>query len=875
MNPEDWSRIKQVFSAALALPAGERDAYVRAASTDRPGLREAVDELLRAHYGASQSFLEPGSVLLSAPWLFREGDCVAQRFTVVRRIARGAMGEVYQVRDERLRQSVALKAIRSERIGDADSAERFRREVLVTRDIGHPCVCKVFDLVEHTIAGRPGLPDGTVVPCLTMQLLEGESLEEWMAGRRPIAPEDALPLIAQIGEALQALHDAGVVHRDLKPSNVMITPTPDGPRAVLTDFGLARPLKTDLFETQVRVQGGAPFFMAPELFESQRPSRASDMYAFGLLIDEMVTDRRAFATDSLHGLLLQKLGDGPERPSRRSKDLPRAWEQVILRCVSRDPRDRPASARGVCAALVDDATGRRELLAPSFGARASKRFRYATAAATVVVGSALMVPMSDLPTTPVFIYPFQNFTGRPDLDYLGVGSAVELGRRITRLPGLRVFRIKESEASAVPREGALTLTGHIQGPPSALRVTVELKDAANGALLWSQNIDGRADRTLQLEEQLGAAAAGELLRLGSDRQTAPIAWTSGLFRRVFAMPSLPAIGTANNEAYQAYVRAGVLFEDRTRDGAAAAVDLLKGAVAQDPNFAVAYALLADVQGTLMDSRTGSHLPYIEEAERYAVQAVALQPELADGHLALAAVRQAQRRWSDAQVSYLRALELFGGSARANRWYGGLLLQLGQTDAALELYRRSIAIDPYDYAGQSAYGHALFNAGRVFEAVAHLEWLIGQKDLEPAHALLGQAYAYLGRVVPAERDAYLRKALAQADILRRREAARPKASSTPQADLVGALAWSHQDAVEQAAPFVERLTKGRATNDVSVGTLARVYAAQGDVPRAMAALREGEAELDRELFYLKVSPHYARIRDDPAFRALVERMRFPK
>ena len=111
-----------------------------------------------------QSFLEPGSVVLSAPWLLREGDSVARRFTVVRRIARGAMGEVYQVHDERLRQAVALKAIRPELIGDADAAERFRREVLVTRNIGHPCLCKVFDLVEHQISGRAGVPDGTIVP---------------------------------------------------------------------------------------------------------------------------------------------------------------------------------------------------------------------------------------------------------------------------------------------------------------------------------------------------------------------------------------------------------------------------------------------------------------------------------------------------------------------------------------------------------------------------------------------------------------------------------------------------------------------------------------------------------------------------------------
>ena len=208
MNPEDWNQIKQVFSAALALPPAERDAYVRGAAVDQPGLSDAVAELLRAHYGASQSFLEPGSVMLSAPWLLRDGDSVARRFTVIRRIARGAMGEVYQASDERLRQAVALKAIRPELIGDADAAERFRREVLVTRNIGHACLCKVFDLVEHQISGRAGVPDGTVVPCLTMQLLEGESLEQWLSGRRPITPAEALPLITQIGDALQTLHDA-------------------------------------------------------------------------------------------------------------------------------------------------------------------------------------------------------------------------------------------------------------------------------------------------------------------------------------------------------------------------------------------------------------------------------------------------------------------------------------------------------------------------------------------------------------------------------------------------------------------------------------------------------------------------------------------
>ena len=501
MNPEDWNQIKQVFSAALALPPAERDAYVRGAAVDRPGLGDAVAELLRAHYGASQSFLEPGSVMLSAPWLLRDGDSVARRFTVIRRIARGAMGEVYQVHDERLRQAVALKAIRPELIGDADAAERFRREVLVTRNIGHPCLCKVFDLVEHQISGRAGVPDGTIVPCLTMQLLEGESLEQWLSGRRPITPAEALPLITQIGDALQTLHDAGVVHRDLKPSNVMMVTTPDGPRAVLTDFGLARPLKADLFETKARVQGGAPFFMAPELFQAKRPSRASDMYAFGLLIDEMVTTRRAFAADSLQGLLLQKLGDGPEAPSLRSTAMPREWEQTILRCVARDPRDRPASPRAVCASLVGGVGGRRRLLAPTLASRVSRRFRYATAAATAVVGCAVLVPINASPGNSVFIRPFANLTGQADLQYLAIGTASELGRRLTRLPNLRVYTGDVPAAGL--REGTLTLGGHIQQVDAILRVTVELTDAATKTLLWSNNIDGRKDRALQMEEQLG------------------------------------------------------------------------------------------------------------------------------------------------------------------------------------------------------------------------------------------------------------------------------------------------------------------------------------------------------------------------------------
>ena len=161
-----------------------------------------------------------------------------------------------------------------------------------------------------------------------MQLLEGETLEAWLQAHRPLSIAIALPLVQQITSALSALHEAGVVHRDLKPSNVMLVAAGGQHRAVLMDFGLAKPLDEGLFQSRTVAGGGAPYFMAPELFEPHgAPGRASNIYALGLVIDEMVTATRAFPSESLHALMLQKLGDGPLAPGQRAPDLPGAWER--------------------------------------------------------------------------------------------------------------------------------------------------------------------------------------------------------------------------------------------------------------------------------------------------------------------------------------------------------------------------------------------------------------------------------------------------------------------------------------------------------------------------------------------------------------------
>jgi len=892
MTPDDWERIKHVFSGALSVPADVREVYVLEACGGRADLRDAVTNLLAAHNEASNTFLEPAGILFDAPWLFRGGDRVAGRFTVIRTIARGAMGEVYEAHDDRLRLRVALKALRPQLVGDPQTAERFRREVLVTRDIAHDGLCRIFDLIEHPIGPGTGLPDGTLVPCLTMQLLEGQSLEDYLKARRPLRPAEAFPLLMQIAEALDMLHDHGIVHRDLKPSNVMLVLRGHERRAVLTDFGLAKPLDESLFETQSSVQGGAPFFMAPELFKGERPSLASDVYAFGLLIDELVTKRRAFSADSLHGLMLQKLQEGPARPSERSDGLPRSWDHAILRCLATDPKERFQRATDVCLALDPTRSTTRDWRPDWLRAVGRSRgwaiarargLKYAAIAGAGAVGvaAALAVTSPDPPgVQSVIVLPFDNLTGDKAIDYLAVGTAGELGRRLSRVPGFLVHAARDASAPFDPAlKAAYSLRGHVQQPGDTLRITVMLTDETRGALIWSNNYEGSRERALQLEDTLADEAAAALGR-------ATVRVREGTMAALFSLvpflrsaaPQVPGGGTTNPEAYDAYMRGRYLAELQTLPDTLSAIKLLKHATELDPGFAAPYALLSNTQQALMNLHYRPHDELLRQAEAYAEQAVALDANLPDGQLSLASVRQMQSRWDEAEAGFKKALALHDKYSHAYRWYAGMLLQFGRHDEALRLAARAIELDPYDVAAQQFLGLALFYSDRPEEAARQLERVVVRRDVLHPHLILGQVYALLAGRPGPQQATYLQKALEQAAVLRQKELADVEEGKPPRtefADFVAALAWSFHGDPALARPFVRRLEAERAAGRTSPSILARIYAVQGRTGEALDALEASAAQHDRELMYLSVSPLYVHIRDEPRFLALVDQMHLPR
>lgn len=873
MATPDWEAIKDAFDAVLAVAPADRQAHIEAVYGARPDVARAVRDLLQGHLGASSGFLVPGSIALRAAWAFAPGDIVAGRFRVVRPIARGAMGEVYEVFDQRLRLAVALKAIRPEFLSDPDTVERFRREVLVTRNISHISICRVFDLVEHQLP--PAVDAGaSTLPCLTMQLLEGESLEEWLRRKRPVPIAEALPLISQIADALSVLHESGVIHRDLKPANVVLVGEGLERRAVLTDFGLARPLDPGLFETQGPSHGGAPFFMAPELFHGARPSRASDIYALGLLADELVTERSAFRSSTLHGLLLEKLGEGPEPPGERAPELPRAWLRTIDRCLSQDPAQRPRSAREVAGGLQARETWRQwRPLRRRAPARRPARLAGYTIIAGLLLPVSIGVPSATAPS--VAIAGIENRTGRSELGYLATGTAGELTRRFSGLRALRVVTVPTK--GALRRDSAGTtylLSGRVETIAGGVRLTIAITDAATDAVVWTKAFDGSIDQAMHLGDQLATETVRAIINLPRSQAARTERWLHGLLSRVAAAspPRPRTSGTGNAAAFDAYLRGRVLYEDRTVPSALKAIEYLRRAIELDPQFAAPHATLADINAVLMDLQYGSHDVLLAEADRYASQALALDPESAEAALSLAAVRQMQWRWRESDAAYRRAIELNPTSPRAQRWYGGLLLQFSRFDEGLERYRRALELDPFDYPSQSAMGHALFTAGRARDAATQLERTIAQRDLYYARVLLGQVYAYLIADDPAQARLHLRKALEQSDVLRLRAGETGSSSAASQyADMIAALAWSYAGNRERAHPFVESLETGRSAGHVPAAIVARVYAAQGRVQESVRALLEAEAIHDRELLYVNVTPIYRPLRGDPGFENLVRRL----
>ncbi len=686
----DEDRVASYFAGALS------DTEVDALEAHVDGCaacRELLDACAAGDDAATPTTRESGDPEIDEPRTFRADELVAERYRIIRFIAAGGMGEVYEADDTELHEHVALKTLRVELTDAPLALERFRREVQLARKITHPNVCRIFDVAKHVE------PSGDVVVFMTMALLGGESLAKRIRRDGALPAERVLPIARDLAAALDAAHAAGILHRDFKSDNVQLVPDTG---AVVTDFGLARPTIVDRAGVTASTGFvGTPAYMAPEQVKNRALTPATDVYAFGVVLFEMMTGELPFVDTSPLAVAARRLHETPREISELRPELPAAWSAVVRRCLEIDPARRFASAGEAVAALGGERP------------RSLRKLAIGAALVAAIAAGAFAIATRD--------------TARP----APAVSSLIVTHSVADDPGL----------GALVEE---TLVGELAGRRAVVTTS---RDEAAQLTVARARIEPRVTRDGELVTLVFAAidprsSAG----LASAEVTGPVADLPHLVARgvgELAIPlHLPESEEPSNMRVPAHAEARTLYGAALAKSQAGdarhARDGFVATIAAEPEFPWARLALA---------RTDALLGYDTRAKREATAAVAALPESADARTRAwfrAEAAAASRDWDGAFAgrqalaalepdNATRFVELAHGAAEAKHHDAldaalARVAELRPGDPHIDLLRAQISDD-----NPSVQAQAAARAAAVAEHIGETE-LAGRAHLLEARGL---------------------------------------------------------------------------------------------------------------------------------------------
>ena len=786
----------------------------------------------------------------------------------------GGMGEVYRARDPRLGRDVAIKVLPSHLSGDASALARFEREAKVLAALSHPNILTIFDV---------GSENG--VSFVVMELLPGETLFSRIAQRRPDWP-DAVRMGIEIADGLSAAHSRGIIHRDLKPENIFLTR--DGHVKIL-DFGLARwvhdfkPAEAEFASTAGPatatgvVMGTAPY-TSPEQLKGMHVDARTDIFSFGCVLHETITGHSPFARPTPAETISAVLSEPPPALKAFDAAIPAELDQVVKRCLNKEPDQRFQSAGDLAFHLrqifntVSPASSTTQVVRRA--ARFHRRSVQAIAAAVVLLllgAVAHWIGPRSTVAHPNFkkiaVLPLQNFSADPEQRYFVDGMTDAVITDLAKIKDLRVI----SRTSVMPYQNSkkslreianelhadAVIEGSVMRSADRVRITVQLIDASTDQHLWSESYERELKNVLALQGQIAQAIAQQVHAVITPEEQERLARKRAI----------------DPEVYELYLKGRHIMERGGLEDVQKAIEYFQSGLAKDPNNALLYTGLADAYIDKMMDVHESPAEATAQARAAATKALELDDSLAEAHTSLGSIRLAYDwDWTGAEHEFKRAMELNPGYPLAYVRYGEYLTMIGRPADALPYFAMAHQLDPLFEESYLGEGYSCFMAHKYDEATIQYRKAL---DIEP------DAITYFGLVLARAEKGDYATAIAEAQKA-------TKLNDSPLLLTALASAYARAGRRADANRVLRRLEEmwkqlgvapawhvaGSRSPYVCPYEVAGVYAQLGDKERAFEWL--DKAYRNRScLYWLRTDPRFDSLHSDLRFQELLAKINFPQ
>ena len=793
------------------------------------------------------------------------------RYTILRQLGAGGMGEVYLAQDTSLNRKVAIKVLPDELVPDEQARKRLMREARAAATLDHSNICSIYEVGD--VDGRS---------YIAMQYVDGDTLDTRMK-KTPLTLSETLSIANEVADALSEAHAHGIIHRDIKPGNIIINARG---QAKVMDFGLAKPMPRALdsvAETQSMltapgtVLGTLPY-MSPEQVRGEEVDGRSDIFSIGTMLYEMVSGKQPFVSSSAAATASAILTHEPLPLIRFTPDLPDELQRIVRKCLEKDRKQRYQSVRDLTIDLenirrqYESSRSQRsfptasttplspQVIRPRFFQ--SWRVVFSAFAIIGLIGAALFYffvfhrrPAQAPPAIQsLAVLPLGNLSGDSAQEYFADGMTEALTTELARLGALRII----SRTSAMQYKGArkslpeiakeLNVDGIVEGSVlrSGQRVKIDVKLIRAGAdqHLWAESYVRDLTDILVLQSDVARDIAKQVHIKLSASDTARLATPTKV----------------NPDAHDAYLRGRFYWSKGEREDLEMARHYFEQALQKDSQFAPAYAGLADYYSVLPFYSSARPDDVFPKAKENVTKALQLDNSLAEAHGTKAYISTYYDwDWQTAQQEFEQAIALNPNDGTLRHRYSRYLSSVGRVQEALAEIERARLLDPSDLVIKANVGVIYFFDRQYDRAIEELKKVLrDHPDFSTAHWGLGLAHAQKGNYD---------EALPELEKAAQRRGTNSLASLGHVYGLMGRK--------KEAGEILSELKKRGEQVDVSDYQLALVYVGLRETEAAIEALDQAYRERSTLMSYLKMDPRLDSLRSNPRFQELLRKMNFPQ